>query len=86
MNFAASLRLELADRAQTYAQAEGLPHCLSYGDAPSVCFAPYAELSTLRFLARHPLGGQTLRQLIGSKNIGDFRAFLNSDRLGALVA
>jgi hypothetical protein len=45
-----------------------------------------AVLSAGRFLARHPLDGQTLRQLIGSKNIGDFRAFLNSDRLGALVA
>lgn len=41
MSFAAALRRELAQRAQQYAQAEGLPHCLSYGEAPIVCFAPY---------------------------------------------
>lgn len=41
MNFAATLRRELADRAQNYARGGGLPHCLSYGDAPTVCFAPY---------------------------------------------
>jgi hypothetical protein len=43
MNFAFALRRELADRAQKYAQAEGLPHCLSYGEAPIVCFAPYED-------------------------------------------
>jgi hypothetical protein len=42
MNLAAALRRELAERAQNYAQTEGLPHCLSYGKAPSVCFARYA--------------------------------------------
>jgi hypothetical protein len=41
MNFAADLRRELAHRAQKYAQAENLPHCLGYGDAAIVCFAPY---------------------------------------------
>jgi len=41
MSFAAALRRELAERAQKYAQSEGLPHCLSYGEAPIVCFAPY---------------------------------------------
>jgi hypothetical protein len=41
MNFAAALRRELAERALKYAQAEGLPHCLSYGIVPTVCFAPY---------------------------------------------
>jgi hypothetical protein len=43
MSFAAALRRELADRAQGYARAEGLPHCLSYGEAPIVCFAPYED-------------------------------------------
>ena len=43
MNFAATLRRELADRAQKYAHDEGLPHCLSYGDDPTVCFAPYED-------------------------------------------
>jgi hypothetical protein len=40
MNFAAALRHELADRGQKYAQAESLPHCLSCGDNPIMCFAP----------------------------------------------
>jgi hypothetical protein len=44
-SFAAALRRELADRAQKYAQAEGLPHCLSYGETPIVCFAPYENNS-----------------------------------------
>src|SRR5947209_4447965 len=43
MNFAAALRRELADRAQKFAEARGLPYSLSYGDAPIVCFAPHAE-------------------------------------------
>lgn len=41
MNFAAELRRDLADRAQKYAAAQGLPHCLSYGAIPITCFAPY---------------------------------------------
>ena len=41
MNLASALRREVADRAHKYAEAEGLPHCLSYGEAPIVCFAPY---------------------------------------------
>src|ERR1022692_2722633 len=41
MSLAAPLRRELAERAQKYANAEGLPHCLSYGGAPTVCFPPY---------------------------------------------
>lgn len=41
MNFAATLRRDLAEQAKKYAQAEGLPYCLSYGDAPIVCFAPF---------------------------------------------
>jgi hypothetical protein len=45
MNHAAALRAELAERAQHYAQAEGLPHCLSYGEAPVVCFAPSEDTS-----------------------------------------
>ncbi len=45
MNFAAELRRELAERASKYAQAGGLPHCLSYGEAAIVCFAPYENES-----------------------------------------
>jgi len=41
MNFAAALRQELAQRAQKYAAASSLPHSLSYGEFPTVCFEPY---------------------------------------------
>ncbi len=41
MNHAAALRLDLAERARKYAEAEGLPHSFSYGQPPIVCFAPY---------------------------------------------
>jgi hypothetical protein len=43
MNFASALRHELAVRAQKYAQSVALPHCLSYGEAPVVCFQPYKD-------------------------------------------
>ena len=43
MNFAAALRRDLSERAHRYAQVEGLPHCLSYGDAPTVCFTQYEQ-------------------------------------------
>ena len=42
---AAALRAEIVERARRYAQAEELPHCLSYGEAPAVCFAPYEDSS-----------------------------------------
>lgn len=43
MSFAAALRRDLAERARRYALAETLPHSLSYGDAPTVCFEPYLD-------------------------------------------
>jgi hypothetical protein len=43
ISLAAALRSELAERAWKYAQAEALPHSLSYGEAPTVCFAPSAD-------------------------------------------
>ena len=43
-------------------------------------------LSASQFLARHPRGAQTLRQVSASRNIGDFRALLNSDRPASRVA
>jgi hypothetical protein len=53
MSFAAALRRDLADRARKYAETEGLPHCLSYGDAPVVCFVPDArDLRHGNFLPR----------------------------------
>jgi hypothetical protein len=41
MNGGAMLRAELAERAREYAQAKSLPHCLSYGDQPVVCFEAF---------------------------------------------
>jgi hypothetical protein len=41
MHFAVALRRELAERAFGYAQQQNLPHCLSYGESPIVCFEPY---------------------------------------------
>jgi len=45
MSFAAALRRDLADCARQYALAEALPHCLSYGEVPIVCFEPYRDNS-----------------------------------------
>jgi hypothetical protein len=38
MSACAMLRAELAERAKNYAQARALPHSLSYGEQPVVCF------------------------------------------------
>jgi len=43
MSFAAFLRRDLVERARRYALAKTLPHCLSYGEAPVVCFEPYQD-------------------------------------------
>lgn len=43
MSLAATLRRDLAARAESYARSEALPHCLSYGDLPVVCFSPYED-------------------------------------------
>lgn len=40
MNFSAQLRRDLAQRALRFADANSLPHSLSYGETPVVCFAP----------------------------------------------
>jgi hypothetical protein len=62
MNRAGSLRRELSQRAEQYAQTLGLPHCLSYGQVPTVCFEHYDEDSqhgnflpvTYRAILRNP--------------------------------
>ncbi len=41
MNASPDLRRTLADQAKKYADAHAIPHCLSYGDSPVVCFSPY---------------------------------------------
>lgn len=43
MNLSAALRHELADRARKYARREALPHCLSYGEDPVVCFTSHED-------------------------------------------
>jgi hypothetical protein len=71
MNLAVALRRELADRARKYAQAQGLPHCLSYGEAPSVCFPPYENDSrhgnflagSYRAIGRNPAWGRRLAKV-----------------------
>jgi hypothetical protein len=42
-NWAGSLRRELSRRAEQYAIKHGLPHCLSYGQSPTVCFEPHGD-------------------------------------------
>jgi hypothetical protein len=41
MTGSADLRRILAAQAKHYAEAQAIPHCLSYGDSPVVCFYPY---------------------------------------------
>jgi hypothetical protein len=43
MNRAGSLRRELSQRAEQYARDHELPHCLSYGQTPTVCFEHYDD-------------------------------------------
>jgi hypothetical protein len=43
MNRAGLLRRELGNRAERYARTYGLPHCLSYGQPPTVCFERYCD-------------------------------------------
>jgi hypothetical protein len=43
MSTCAVLRAELAERALKFAVARSLPHCLSYGEHPVVCFEPFGE-------------------------------------------
>ncbi len=50
MSFSQRLRCELSDRARHYAEARSLPHSLSYGDEPVVCFEPQDEFLHGNFL------------------------------------
>jgi hypothetical protein len=61
LNRAGSLRRELSQRAEEYAQKHGLPHCLSHGQSPTVCFEPYGDSrhgnflpATYRAILRNP--------------------------------
>ena len=50
MNWVGSLRRELSQRAEQHALKHGLPHCLSYGRSPTVCFEPYGDSRHGNFL------------------------------------
>ncbi len=43
INRAGALRRELSQRAEGYARAHGLPHCVSYGQPSTVCFERYCD-------------------------------------------
>jgi hypothetical protein len=49
-NWASCLRRELSHRAEQYAVKQELPHCLSYGRSPTVCFEPYSDSRHGNFL------------------------------------
>jgi hypothetical protein len=50
VSFARKLRCDLANRAKQYAVSRSLPHCLSYGDGPVVCFEPVDDIRHGNFL------------------------------------
>ncbi len=58
MRGVAALRSELAERALRYAVGRSLPHCLSYGETPVVCFQRAGEGLHGNF---HPASFQALR-------------------------
>jgi hypothetical protein len=49
-NWASFLRRELSHRAEEYAVTHELPHCLSYGRSPTVCFESYGDSQHGNFL------------------------------------
>ena len=49
-NWAGPLCRELSQRAEQYARTHGLPHCLSYGRSPTVCFESYGDSHHGNFL------------------------------------
>ncbi len=67
MNFASILRHELAERALKFAQSKEVPHVLSYGEAPVVCFPPESDsrhgnftAASYRAIVANPLWRQRL--------------------------
>ena len=50
MNLGSLLRRELAECAQECVREHGLPHCLSYGQSPAVCFERDKDLRHGTFL------------------------------------
>lgn len=78
-NRAGSLRRELSQRAELYARNHGLPHCLSYVQAPTVCFEHYDNgsrhgnflPSTYKAILRNPNWRRRLQKVHsqGSKSL-----------------
>ena len=50
MNLSGPLRRELSERAQLYAREHRLPHSVSYGQSPTVCFEKYEDVRHGNFL------------------------------------
>jgi hypothetical protein len=70
MNWAGPLRRDLSQRAEQYARTHGLPHCLSYGQTPTVCFEHYDDSrhgnflsSTYKALLRNPTWRRRLQKV-----------------------
>src|SRR5579885_3538600 len=51
---AALLRAELSERARAYAGARSLPYCVSYGEAPTVCFEEFTAKQHGNFYPANP--------------------------------
>ncbi len=71
VSWAGSLRRELSQRAEQYARNNNLPHCLSYGQAPTVCFEHYDDdsrhgnflPSTYKAILRNPNRRRRLKKV-----------------------
>ena len=61
-NWAGALRHELSHRAEQYAIKHELPHCLSYGRSPTVCFECYGDSQHGNFLPA------TYKAILGNPN------------------
>lgn len=69
-NWAGALRHELSHRAEQYAVKHELPHCLSYGRSPTVCFESYGDSqhgnflpATYKAILRNPNWRRRLRKV-----------------------
>jgi hypothetical protein len=69
-NWSGTLRHELSHRAQQYAAKHQLPHCLSYGRSPTVCFECYGDSqhgnflpATYKAILRNPNWRRRLRKV-----------------------
>ena len=69
-NWAGALRHELSHRAEQYAVKHELPHCLSYGRSPTVCFECYGDSqhgnflpATYKAILRNPNWRRRLRKV-----------------------